>query len=86
MAGMTTTGIYQASDYKARTALIEVTGMCRQDIMKRSNYTVKVPYTQMSQAMQNISRMGGKVKSVSLVSINSEQNSENPSSSSSEGE
>ena len=54
------------SSYGSRTVTIEVTGVSRQDIMRTSNYTVKVPYSRMSQTIKNISRMGGKVANISL--------------------
>ena len=66
MSGMITTGDTNISGYGSRTVAIEVTGIRRQDVMRTSNYTVKVPYSRMSQTIQNISRMGGKVASVSL--------------------
>lgn len=66
MSGMITTGDTNISGYGSRTISIEVTGVRRQDVMRTSNYTVKVPYSRMSQTIQNISRMGGKVASVSL--------------------
>jgi phycocyanin-associated, rod len=67
MSGMITTGTTSVSDYSSRTVAIEVTGICRQDVMKTSNYTVKVPYSRMSQTMQSIYRMGGKVANVTLL-------------------
>ena len=63
---MITTGDTNISGYGSRTISIEVTGVRRQDVMRTSNYTVKVPYSRMSQTIQNINRMGGKVASVSL--------------------
>jgi len=66
MSGMITTGDNNLSTYGSRTISIEVTGVCRQDVMRASNYTVKVPYSRMSQTIKNISRMGGKVANVSL--------------------
>ena len=65
MSGMTTTGDTNISGYGSRTVAIEVTGLCRQDVMRTSNYTVRVPYSRMSQTIQNINLMGGKVASVS---------------------
>jgi phycocyanin-associated, rod len=67
MSGMITTGDTNISDYGSRTVEIEVTGVCRQDVMRTSNYKVRVPYSRMSQTMQNINRMGGKVAKVSLL-------------------
>ena len=66
MSGMITTGNTNISEYAGRTIAIEVTGMCHQDVMRNSNYTIKVPYSRMSQTIQNISRMGGKVANISL--------------------
>ena len=66
MSGMITTGDTNISSYGSRTISIEVTGVRRQDVMRTSNYTVKVPYSRLSQTIQNINRMGGKVASVSL--------------------
>ena len=66
MSGMITTGDTNVSSYGSRTIAIEVTGVCRQDVMRTSNYTVKVPYSRMSQTIQNINRMGGKVANISL--------------------
>lgn len=66
MSGMITTGDTNVSSYGSRTISIAVTGVCRQDIMRSSNYTVKVPYSRMSQTIQNITRMGGKVAEISL--------------------
>lgn len=66
MSGMITTGDTNVSTYGSRTVKIDVTGVCRQDVMRTSNYTVKVPYSRMSQAIQNINRMGGKVANISL--------------------
>lgn len=68
MSGMTTTGTTDLSDYNSRTVEIEVTGLCRQDVMRTSNYKVKVPYSRMAQEVQRISRMGGKVAGVMMVS------------------
>lgn len=66
MSGMRTTGDSKISEYSSRTVAIEVAGVCRQDVMRSSNYTVKIPYSQMSQTMQNINLMGGKVTGVSF--------------------
>ena len=66
MSGMITTGDTDISSYGSRTVAIEVTGVARQDIMRTSNYTIKVPYSRMSQTIKNISRMGGKVANISL--------------------
>ena len=67
MAGMNVLGTSGVSDYQNRTITIEVTGLAQQSVMKTSNYTVRVPYSQMSQTMQSINRQGGKVASVQLM-------------------
>lgn len=67
MSGMITTGDSSISSYGSRTVEIEVTGVCRQDVMRTSNYTVKIPYSRMSQTMKNIYSMGGKVAKVTLL-------------------
>lgn len=67
MSGMVTTGDTNSSSYNSRTVEFEVTGLCRQAVMRTSNYKVKVPYSRMSQTMQSINRMGGKVAKVTLL-------------------
>ena len=67
MSGMVTTGDTSVSSYGSRTVELEVTGVCRQDVMRTSNYKIKVPYSRMSQTMQSINRMGGKVAKVNLL-------------------
>ena len=67
MSGMNILGSTGVSDYQNRTVTIEVTGVAQQSVMKTSNYTVRVPYAQMSQTMQSINRQGGKVASVQLM-------------------
>ena len=62
---MTTTGDTNISDYGSRTVAIEVTCICRQDLMRTRNYTVSFRYSRMSQTIQNINLMGGKVANVS---------------------
>lgn len=72
MSGMITTGDTNVSTYGGRTITIEVTGVCRQDVMRNSNYTVKVPYSRMSQTIKNINRLGGKVAGISLGNTTAE--------------
>lgn len=67
MPGMNTVGTSGISSYGNRAVSITVTGVCRQDVMKTSTYEIKVPYNQMSRAMQSINRMGGKVGSISIA-------------------
>ncbi len=67
MAGMTTTGCTGLSGYNSRAVTIDVASVARQDVAKSSNYQVKVPFSQMSQAMRNIAQLGGKVVGVSVA-------------------
>ncbi len=67
MTGMITTGSTNLSNYSARTVMLEVTGVCRQDVSRTSSYTIKVPYNRLSQTMQSVQRMGGKVNQVNLL-------------------
>ena len=62
MARMMTSGVSSS----ATIVEFSVTGVCRQDIAKTSNFTVRVPQDRMSQAMQNIHQMGGKISGISL--------------------
>jgi CpcD/allophycocyanin linker domain len=52
-----------------RMVRLEVAGMCQQQISRTSNYAVTVPYSSMSQAMQNIQRRGGKVIGVHVSDV-----------------
>ncbi|MBC6423889.1 MAG: rod-capping linker protein [Hormoscilla sp. SP5CHS1] len=67
MAGMNTTGTPKKSEYDDRTVEIEVTGVCRQDVMRTGNFTMKVTHSRMVEAMQNINRLGGKVSKVTTA-------------------
>ncbi|NEP63496.1 MAG: rod-capping linker protein [Symploca sp. SIO2G7] len=67
MVGMTTTGCVGVSDYGSRAVIIDVANVSRQSVAKSSNYQVKVPYSQMSQAMRNIAELGGKVVGISVA-------------------
>ena len=76
MSGMTTTANTSISESGSRMMTIEVTGVRRQDVMRTSNYTVKVPYSRMSQTIKNISRMGGKVANISLGGTSTAESAE----------
>lgn len=54
------------SDYQNRTVTIKVTGVRQQSVHKQGSYQMKVPYSQMSQAIQTIHRRGGQVASVQM--------------------
>ncbi len=67
MSGMLTTGTADLSDYNSRTIIIEVTGALG-DLVRKSNYTLKVPYHRMSEKVRQINRMGQKIVSIRLAS------------------
>lgn len=52
-----------------RMVRLEVAGVCQQAISRRSNYSITVPYSSMSQTMQKISSMGGKVVGVQVGDV-----------------
>ncbi|MEL7086535.1 MAG: phycobilisome linker polypeptide [Cyanobacteria bacterium P01_A01_bin.3] len=52
--------------YGNRTVAIEVSGLCDMGITRTSNYTIKVPFSRMSQTMQTINRSGAKVIGVTV--------------------
>lgn len=62
MSGMMTSGLSGSDTMVA----FSVTGLCRQDLSKTSNMTLRVPRSRMSQTMQNIHRMGGQISGISL--------------------
>ena len=73
MAGVMTSGVSSS----ATMVEFSVTGVCRQDIAKTSNMTIRVPRDRMSQAMKTIHRMGGKIAGVSLQPTAAAPQSEN---------
>lgn len=64
MVGMTT--IANSSDYGSRYVVIDVAGIANQTISRVSNYQIKVPVSQMSATIRNISCQGGKVVKVAM--------------------
>jgi len=68
MSGMTAMGACSPSNYDSRTVIIEVSGLCRQDISRTSNYQVKIAHSSMMPAIQNIIRMGGKIDKITVTS------------------
>ena len=68
MSGMTAMGASSSSDYDSRTVLIEVNGLCCQEISRTSNYQVKIPHSRMMPTIQNITRMGGKIGKITVIS------------------
>lgn len=75
MSGMATTLANNTSSYDNRTAIIEVTGACG-DLVRTSNYTLKVPYSRMSDTVKQIHRMGRKISNITMISPSSESMSE----------
>ncbi len=67
--GMTQTADKNLSDYSSRTVTIEVTGVRRQNVTRKSKYTVTVPYSRLSQEIQLLHRLGGKIVSINVRSI-----------------
>ena len=67
MSGMATTLASNTSSYDNRTAIIEVTGACG-DLVRNSNYTLKVPYNRMSDTVKQIHRMGRKISNITMSS------------------
>ena len=65
---MNSTTSYGLSDYQARTLAIESTGFCDRSMIRPGNCIVRVPFSSLSQTMQSIHRMGGKVAQVTLLS------------------
>jgi CpcD/allophycocyanin linker domain len=49
-----------------RMVRLEVAGLRQQHMSRSSNYSVTIPYSSMSSAMQNIMRLGGKVVGVKV--------------------
>lgn len=67
MSGMATTLTGNTSSYDNRTAIIEITGACG-DLVRNSNYTLKVPYNRMSDTVKQIHRMGRKISNITMTS------------------
>ena len=61
--------------YGNRTVAIEVSGLCNMDINRTSSYTIKVPFSRMSSAMQSINHSGAKVVGVSVLGTGSSADS-----------
>ncbi|WP_052754455.1 phycobilisome linker polypeptide [Calothrix sp. 336/3] len=54
------------SDYNSRRVRVEVTGGSYQGMMHRGKYTITIPYSCLSQTIQSIHRLGGKITNISL--------------------
>ncbi len=66
MAGMLVTGQTAVGSYGSRTVTISVSGMCNQALSRTGNYTVRVPFNRMSQAMRHIVRQGATIEGVAV--------------------
>jgi len=67
MSGMATTLTSNTSSYDNRTAIIEVTGALG-DLVRTSNYRLKVPYSRLSDTVKQIHRMGRKISNIKMTS------------------
>lgn len=54
------------SDYSSCRVTIEVTGGCHRKTMRMAKYTKTIPYSSLSQTIQGINRLGGKITRVTL--------------------
>lgn len=59
-------GTTDLSDYSSRQVTIEVTGGGHQEVIRKGVYTMTVPYGRLSQTMQRIHRLGGKVTNITI--------------------
>ena len=76
---MTTIATPQISDYDSRMVQINVTGVCKQNIKRVSNYQIKVPHHRLNEAMREIYSLGGKITGVNVLGNKSEAKvAENP--------
>lgn len=66
MPGMVTTGSNTVSGVGSSTVVFTVEGVCNQDLARTSNYTVKVPFSQMNEAYKSIGCSGGKITAVQV--------------------
>lgn len=53
-------------DYSSCRVTIEVTGGCHRKTMRMAKYTKTIPYNCLSQAIQGIHRLGGKITSITI--------------------
>ncbi|MBW4480249.1 MAG: hypothetical protein KME54_26285 [Tolypothrix brevis GSE-NOS-MK-07-07A] len=54
------------SDYSSRRVTIEVIGGCHSKMMRVAKYTKTIPYSSLSQTIQSIHRLGGKITHITL--------------------
>lgn len=73
MASRTITpGTNDVSDYNSRLVTVEVTGGKHREMMRLGTYTLTIPYSCLSQTIQRIHRLGGKINHVTMPDFNSE--------------
>jgi CpcD/allophycocyanin linker domain len=69
MVGMTIPSSSSSlSESDRRVVTIEVTGICNPSLMRTGTCTMTVPYDRLSQTLQGIHRLNGKVASVTMAS------------------
>ena len=61
----------ELSDYSSRRVKLEVTGGFYQG-MRRGRYTIAIPYSCLSQTIQGIHRLGGKITKIALPPVHSQ--------------
>jgi phycocyanin-associated, rod len=64
---MPMTTVSNLSGERGRTFAIEVTGSPNQAKLRTSAYTIKVPYSSLSQTIHSIGQRGGKVVNVTML-------------------
>jgi phycocyanin-associated, rod len=64
---MSMTTVSNLSGESGRTFAIEVKGSPNQARLRTSSYTLKVPYSSLSQAIHSIGQRGGKVVNVTML-------------------
>jgi cytochrome c556 len=52
-----------------RMVRLEVAGVCQPSAQPTNQYVLTVPFSSMSKAMQNVSRMGGKIVGVQVSDV-----------------
>jgi phycocyanin-associated, rod len=65
---MTMNTVFNLSGEAGRKCAIDVAGSPNQAMMRSSAYTVKVPYSSLSQTIHSIGKRGGKVVNVRMLS------------------
>ena len=66
---MTMNTVFNLSGDAGRKCAIDITGSPNQAMMRSGAYTVKVPYSSLSQTIHSIGKRGGKVVNVRMLSV-----------------